>query len=51
MTEKELLQLLLNAYIELLHMNTTPGDKSHMLAYHTAFIQRKIREICKRERS
>lgn len=45
-TEKETLELLLNAYVEMVRMKSTePGEKSHMLAHHTEFIKRRIAKI------
>lgn len=52
MSEKELLALLLDAYIKLNNMRSCePGDKSQALWNSIDFIRRQIREITKRERS
>jgi len=39
----EVLNLLLNTYVEMVKLKSTqPGECSHMLAHHTAYIQRQI---------
>jgi hypothetical protein len=49
MTDKEALELLLKTYERMVEMRScAPGEKSHMLAYHTDFIKRQINEILKR---
>jgi hypothetical protein len=49
MTDKEVLELLLSAYVRMVELNSCePGEKSHMLAYHTEFIKRQINIMLKR---
>lgn len=41
------LEILVNAYVELNKISAAPGDRAHMLAYSIKFIERQIKEYLK----
>ena len=46
---REDLKVLIQAYVELNKLHTTPGERCHMLAMSIKFIQAEIKQLLKRE--
>lgn len=49
MSNVEMLEALLKAYVDLNRLCAEPGEKSHKLWHSSQFIERQIREIIKIE--